>query len=758
MPRPGGLAQRMPAPPTTMPCVPQTVPPAQQPHLGWPATPYQQAVQLPRRPAGRGVAADTPTDKTTPVGGTTQDHRRPTVRGWGPGGQSVSCPRGAPRMASAQLPHQDGDLPSRSMPSTPPPPPPPPPAPERTWPQWGSQTRSALRDPMRLAANFWSSGWRKDLDYILWVYYMYSVELFMEGDWFRIKEWFFDHFLRHKKEALEVKEARLLDFMAYIQDHFYQATGIHLDGLRSFTRWIKKGSYYHGLVAQQGCLQECPHLAGAPLPRYPQVAPSDSHHELLMRSQAQTPSSSRPSAGAMAVPVAEAAVAETSVVETPAETLGAEAPIAPSILPAPMETGGEGDDPSWAEQVEAHEEESFQGSRPAKHPHSKSKRCEPTSHLPFPLQDNEGRFTSFTWLYQHATTQPATPHNVAGRVIMHMHPDLLQQKAMSLGNQVACMIAEYHLMVSTQQSGLCPIVPHEVVPLLPSLKDYVPGVSFEGSRNVRVMDHAVALRVAIWLHQLDMAMEGKSLAFGTLEATQHHLGPLLESFLVPRTSGLTYQEVVDWVFTENCRASKQSLHHLQEHRTRKREVLEGLIKVHSEVDKADKSARKSLKKEIDLRRKSLQMLRECISHYEAQLGQEPPEDSAPSDDGQIHHSAQAKAAPIPVADDAPLESAATPLTLASDPSPAEDQAQDMEVDNYATRPSLPSPVSHENDDLLLGLPQGEVTEVESGLAHLTVSSPRGLNGRVRMPHIRRHSPFHTMLIGRFFLWVPPVLH
>ena len=70
----------------------------------------------------------------------------------------------------------------------------------------------------------------------------------------------------------------------------------------------------------------------------------------------------------------------------------------------------------------------------------------------------------------------------------------------------------------------------------------------------------------------------------------------------------------------------------------------------------------------------------------------------------------------------------TPVTPASDPSPAEDQAQDMEVDDYAIHPSLPSPVSHEDDELLLGLPQNEVTEVESGLAHLTVSSPRGLNG------------------------------
>ena len=157
-------------------------------------------------------------------------------------------------------------------------------------------------------------------------------------------------------------------------------------------------------------------------------------------------------------------------------------------------------------------------------------------------------------------------------------------------------------------------------------------------------------------------------------------------------------------------------------------MLDGLIKVHRELDKADKAAWKSLKKEIDQRRKSLEMLKERISHYEAQLGQEPSEGNAPGDDGQIHHGAQAEVAPAPAADDAPSESAMTPATPASDPPPAEDQTQDMEVDDYGTRSSLPSPISHEDDDLLSGLPQSEVTEVESGLAHLTVSSPRGPNG------------------------------
>ena len=133
-----------------------------------------------------------------------------------------------------------------------------------------------------------------------------------------------------------------------------------------------------------------------------------------------------------------------------------------------METGGVGDGQSWAEQVEAGKDEPFQRSRPAKRAHSQSKRHKPKPPLPFPLQDKEGRHATVSQLYEHAAEQPATHHNVAGRAIMHLHLDMLPQKATCLRNQVACMIVEYHLTVSAQgQSSLPPIIPQEVAPLLP---------------------------------------------------------------------------------------------------------------------------------------------------------------------------------------------------------------------------------------------------------------------------------------------------
>ena len=97
---------------------------------------------------------------------------------------------------------------------------------------------------------------------------------------------------------------------------------------------------------------------GVPLPRWPQVTPSESHWDSQKKVETPATSSSEPSAGATVTPVAETPVMGTPVMETPAVR---------SDTPAPMETGRVGDSQSWVEQVEAGIDEEFQKDRPAKH-------------------------------------------------------------------------------------------------------------------------------------------------------------------------------------------------------------------------------------------------------------------------------------------------------------------------------------------------------------------------------------------------------
>ena len=197
-----GLAQRAQTQPTSALHTPQMVLPLHQPLPGWPAMPYQQAVQLPRKSTRRGVASDPSTGKTAPMGSpSSQDHGRPTTRGWGDSGQSISYPRGMQEKVSVQPLCQEGDLPSRSMPSVPPPV-----APERTKLQQGGQPKTSHRDSVLLAAKFHSAGWKKDLEHVLRVYYKYNTASFKEAEWVKLKDKFFTHSLPHKEEALGIKE------------------------------------------------------------------------------------------------------------------------------------------------------------------------------------------------------------------------------------------------------------------------------------------------------------------------------------------------------------------------------------------------------------------------------------------------------------------------------------------------------------------------------------------------------------------------
>ena len=142
-----------------------------------------------------------------------------------------------------------------------------------------------------MATKYQSVGWKKDLEHALKVYYRHNITSFKEAEWIRVKDKFFTNLLPHKEEMLGIKERYPMDYMPYIEEQFWRATGLQLNGLQDFTGWIKPGSYYHGLVARQGHLHRCLHLVGAPLPRWPQVTPSESCWDSEKKVETPAPSS-----------------------------------------------------------------------------------------------------------------------------------------------------------------------------------------------------------------------------------------------------------------------------------------------------------------------------------------------------------------------------------------------------------------------------------------------------------------------------------
>ena len=551
-----------------------------------------------------------------------------------------------------------------------------------------------------MAGNYRSSGWWKDLEHVLKVYYRYNLRVPYD-------ELFFDRFVAKKAEALRIKEESRLDYMPFIAGEFHAVTGMCLHELPDFTRWIKKGSYYHGLLVYRGQIEEIPHLIGEDLPKWPQPKPSESHQDSYNRAEGPAAGLSEPATRPTAAPIQETPMEEPPMVEGPVPGPSHSSP------PALMETGGVGDDQSWADRVEASTETEFWQARPPKRPRFQSRKREVVLMLPFSLQDSEGRHALVMKLYEHATEQTPSPDGVAGEAIRHLHTHLLPREARCLGNQVVCMIAEYHLTSSARVSSTqSPILPEAVKPLLSNLKLYVPKVSFEGSRDVRVVERAKTLQVAVWLHRLDMSVRGDKAALETLDASRHCLGHLLESFLVPATHGLSFREVVARCLYENRRDSQRWLDDLVTHHDRVQEELDGLTEAHRVAKGA---AQRQAKKDMDLRHRDLESLKARISYEESHLREGSPIRDVQDDPP--HGDAETEMSPEAGADDAPPEGATAPVPGSP---PSEDPT--MEVDEGAVGPPPTSPVSRDDDNLL----SSNVTAgVEAGLAHLTVSSPSG---------------------------------
>ena len=318
-------APKSQAPP---PQAPQMVPPVCQPlpsSGSWPATPYQQVVQPPVKPKGRGVTFDSSADKVAAIGSQDADgHGRQRTHDRDDKTRPASPGRGAHerssgRMTGKQMLCQVSEHPSgaaREAPRDL--------TPGSTSHQCNSSAR-APKDPLRCVARFRSQGWRKDLDLIFKVYYRYNFSSFKESEWSRIRDKVLDHLLPLQEEWRGIKENDTLQYMPYMEEQFFAATRIQLKGLAKCTTWIKRGSYYHSVVARKGQLNKCPHLVGIEPPKGPQITPSESR--LVSQRKLETPVTSS------SAPAIEASAPQGATADAP----------------APMETGGSGDGCSWAE-------------------------------------------------------------------------------------------------------------------------------------------------------------------------------------------------------------------------------------------------------------------------------------------------------------------------------------------------------------------------------------------------------------------------
>ena len=373
--------------------------------------------------------------------------------------------------------------------------------------------------------------------------------------------------------------------------------------------------------------------------------------------------------------------------------------------------GGAGDSSTRSGRAPSREPHTTRSSS-QKHHRSQSRRRDSHPTVLFPLQEHKGRLQAVRALYEEAGEHRLASEMTALRGLWEGHPEMGAEELQRLNNQVLLMIAEYHLTSASQGTHhVLPVLPEGVAQLIPPLHDYLPG-SFDGCRDVRVTDRAQILRVATWLHHLDLsATYGAEIATSP-QVEDYDMGPLLEYFLMPKLSDITLEEVAARVAQENRRDMEISLRDLHEERDSLRNEIELLARARDNEQRRE--TKKTLKRRLDTRRRELHSNQERISRLEELLGLEQSREP-PTGQGHLDVIVEETTETTVMTADEAVSGATPPGGPAEGANtPQREAKQDMDTEVPG------SPVTPNEDDLLTG---ATAADVEMGIASLHVDSP-----------------------------------
>ena len=537
--------------------------------------------------------------------------------------------------------------------------------------------------------------------------------------WPTLKAKFFDFLIDHHSEWKSIRNNDPLGYLQYMEVQFERVTGYKLVGLGACMEWIRAGTYYHWVIGQREQLGRCPRLAGIPPPEGPMTPPS-----FPPVTSAAPPATAAPAAlvapPVTAAPPATAVASTQATIPKPPQGGGGRPRsksqpqkrdvTAAGVQGTARDPGGAGDSSGQSGRATSREPRTAR-SCSKKRRRSQSRRRDSQQTAPFPLQDQEGRLQALQTLYEEAGGHKLASEITALRGLQVSHPEMGADELQRLNNQVLLMIAEYHLTSASQGThSIQPVLPEGAARLMPPVDEYLPG-SFEGCRDVRVTDRAQILRIATWLHRLDLAATYGVEIAASPQVEDYDFGPLLEYFLMPRLSTVTLQEVAARVAQENRRDLEASLRDLHDEKDSLQNGIELLTA--APENEQQRERKKTIKKLLDSRRRELRSNQRRISRLEELLGLEQPQ-QPPTAQGPLDVIVEETT----VMTDEESESEATPLGGHTDEAtaPIRETEQDMETGGEGGN----SPVTPNEDDLLTG---AGAADVETGIASLHVDSP-----------------------------------
>ena len=216
------------------------------------------------------------------------------------------------------------------------------------------------------------------------------------------------------------------------------------------------------------------------------------------------------------------------------------------------------------------------------------------------------------------------PRNIASEALQAYYSGVDPQTLKMWACQILCMISEYHMACMTRGSPVTsPILPGVIEDRLPPLTDYASPEDRSGMADVRVRDHqARTLRVAMWLHRLDMALSEEPATSGSLVRTRHGLGHLLAYFLGPGTAwSLQFEDVIDQVLRENqrhnekkCTDATSSLQKCCNRQTKLRTEFDAMSQAMEVITDAPSS--REMEHRLNTLQTSLSMVERSITKFE----------------------------------------------------------------------------------------------------------------------------------------------
>ena len=140
---------------------------------------------------------------------------------------------------------------------------------------------------------------------------------------------------------------------------------------------------------------------------------------------------------------------------------------------------------------------------------------------PYPIGTVQARQEAIGQIYNCVDGKDLPPCNIASEALRAYYSGVDPQTLKTWACQILCMISEYHMACMTRGSPVTSLIlPEEIKDWLPPLTDYASAEDRSGMTNIRVRDHqARTLRVAMWLHRLDMALSKEPATSGSLVRT-----------------------------------------------------------------------------------------------------------------------------------------------------------------------------------------------------------------------------------------------